>query len=259
MSTPLKDLFDLTGRVAVVTGGSTGLGLQMADALAEFGAKVVICARKAERLAAAEAQLRRWGGEVMSAACDVSRPEQVATLHDQVMERFGGCDILVNNAGRAWVAPVEDMPLERWQQVFDLNITAPFMLAQAFGREMIRQRRGSIINIASIAGLVGRNPDAYNSIAYGSSKGALVNFTRDLAIKWARHEIRVNAVCPGFFVTDINRKVYESRPEKIDREIPLGHPGGDADIKGVAVWLASDASRFVTGAVIPVDGGTTAW
>jgi gluconate 5-dehydrogenase len=175
------------------------------------------------------------------------------------MERFGGCDILVNNAGRAWVAPVEDMPLERWQQVFDLNITAPFMLAQAFGREMIRQRRGSIINIASIAGLVGRNPDAYNSIAYGSSKGALVNFTRDLAIKWARHEIRVNAVCPGFFVTDINRKVYESRPEKIDREIPLGHPGGDADIKGVAVWLASDASRFVTGAVIPVDGGTTAW
>lgn len=259
MSTPLKDLFDLTGRVAVVTGGSTGLGLQMADALAEFGAKVVVCARKAERLAAAEAQLRRWGGEVLSVACDVSQPEPVAQLHAQVMDRFGGCDILVNNAGRAWVAPVEEMPLERWQQVFDLNITAPFMLAQAFGREMIRQRRGSIINIASIAGLVGRNPDAYNSIAYGASKGALVNFTRDLAIKWARHEIRVNAVCPGFFVTDINRKVYESRPEKIDREIPLGHPGGDADIKGVAVWLASDASRFVTGAVIPVDGGTTAW
>ena len=259
MSTPLKDLFDLTGRVAVVTGGSTGLGLQMADALAEFGAKVVVCARKAERLATAEAQLRRWGGEVLSVASDVSQPEQVAQLHAQVMDRFGGCDILVNNAGRAWVAPVEEMPLERWQQVFDLNITAPFMLAQAFGREMIRQRRGSIINIASIAGLVGRNPDAYNSIAYGASKGALVNFTRDLAIKWARHEIRVNAVCPGFFVTDINRKVYESRPEKIDREIPLGHPGGDADIKGVAVWLASDASRFVTGAVIPVDGGTTAW
>jgi len=259
MSTPLKDLFDLTGRVAVITGGSTGLGMQMADALAEFGAKVVVCARKAERLAAAEAQLRRWGGEVLSVACDVSQAEQVAQLHAQVMDRFGGCDILVNNAGRAWVAPVEDMPLERWQQVFDLNITAPFMLAQAFGREMIRQRRGSIINIASIAGLVGRNPDAYNSIAYGASKGALVNFTRDLAIKWARHEIRVNAVCPGFFVTDINRKVYESRPEKIDREIPLGHPGGDADIKGVAVWLASDASRFVTGAVIPVDGGTTAW
>jgi len=124
---------------------------------------------------------------------------------------------------------------------------------------MIKQKKGSIINIASIAGLVGRNPDAYNSIAYGASKGALVNFTRDLAIKWARHSIRVNAICPGFFVTDINRKVYDERPEKIDREIPLGKPGGDSDIKGAAVWLASDASRFVTGAIIPVDGGTTAW
>jgi gluconate 5-dehydrogenase len=124
---------------------------------------------------------------------------------------------------------------------------------------MIRQRRGSIINIASIAGLVGRKPEAYDSIAYGASKGALVNFTRDLAIKWARHGIRVNALCPGFFVTDINRRVYEDRPETIDREIPLGKPGGDDDLKGAALWLASDASRFVTGAVIPVDGGSTAW
>ncbi|MBC7780873.1 MAG: SDR family oxidoreductase [Proteobacteria bacterium] len=257
--TPLKELFDLTGRVAVVTGGSTGLGLQMAEAFAEFGAKVAICARKADRLAIAEAKLREHGAEVLTVVCDVAKPEQVAELHAQVMARFGGVDILVNNAGRAWVAPVEDMPLERWQQVFDLNITAPFMLAQVFGREMIKQRKGSIINIASIAGLVGRNPDAYNSIAYGASKGALVNFTRDLAIKWARHSIRVNAICPGFFVTDINRKVYDERPEKIDREIPLGKPGGDSDIKGAAVWLASDASRFVTGAIIPVDGGTTAW
>ncbi|MCE2947720.1 MAG: SDR family oxidoreductase [bacterium] len=258
--TALKELFDLSGRVAVVTGGSTGLGLQMAEAMAEFGAKVVICARKADRLATAEAKLRdAYGAEVLTVACDVARAEAVTALHDQVMERFGGVDILVNNAGRAWVAPVEDMPLERWQQVFDLNITAPFMLAQAFGRHMIVQKKGSIINIASIAGLVGRNPDAYNSIAYGASKGALVNFTRDLSVKWARHNIRVNAICPGFFVTDINRKVYDERPEKIDREIPLGKPGGDSDIKGAAVWLASDASRFVTGAIIPVDGGTTAW
>jgi NAD(P)-dependent dehydrogenase (short-subunit alcohol dehydrogenase family) len=257
--TALKELFDLTGRVAVITGGSSGLGLQMAEAFAEFGAKIVICARKADRLVTAETQLRAYGAEVLTVACDVAKPEQVKELHARVMERFGGVDILVNNAGRAWVAPVEDLPLERWQQVFDLNITAPFMLAQAFGREMIKQKKGSIINIASIAGLVGRNPDAYNSIAYGASKGALVNFTRDLAIKWARHQIRVNAICPGFFVTDINRKVYEERPEKIDREIPLGKPGGDSDIKGVAVWLASDASQFVTGSIIPVDGGSTAW
>jgi gluconate 5-dehydrogenase len=255
----LKQLFDLSGRVAIVTGGSAGLGLQMAEAFAEFGARLAICARKAERLAAAEARLRAAGAEVLAVACDIAKPEGVQALHAQVMARYGRADVLVNNAGRAWVAPAEELPLERWQQVFDLNVTAPFLLAQAFGREMIRQRRGSIINIASIAGLVGRKPEAYDSIAYGASKGALVNFTRDLAIKWARHGIRVNALCPGFFVTDINRKVYEDRPETIEREIPLGKPGGDDDLKGAALWLASDASRFVTGAVIPVDGGSTAW
>jgi gluconate 5-dehydrogenase len=165
----------------------------------------------------------------------------------------------VNNAGRAWVAAPEELPLERWQQVFDLNITGAFLCAQALGREMIKVRRGKIINIASIAGLVGRNPRAYNSIAYGASKGALVNFTRDLAVKWAQHNIQVNCICPGFFVTPLNQKLYEKNKENIDREIPLGHTGGPDDLKGIAVLLASEASDFMTGAIIPVDGGSIAW
>jgi gluconate 5-dehydrogenase len=175
------------------------------------------------------------------------------------MTRFGRVDALVNNAGRAWVAPPEDMPLDRWRQVFDLNITGPFLCAQMLGREMIKAKRGKIINIASIAGLVGRNPRAYNSIAYGASKGALVNFTRDLAVKWAHHNIQVNCICPGFFVTPLNEKLYEKNKESIDREIPLGRTGGPDDLKGIAVLLASDASNFMTGAIIPVDGGSVAW
>jgi gluconate 5-dehydrogenase len=180
-------------------------------------------------------------------------------MKDAVIERCGRVDVLVNNAGRAWVAPPEDMPLDRWQQVFDLNITGPFLCSQALGREMIKAKRGKIVNIASIAGMVGRNPKAYNSIAYGASKGALVNFTRDLAVKWAQHNIQVNCICPGFFVTPLNQKLYEKNKEMIDREIPLGSPGGPDDLKGIAVLLASDASNFMTGAIIPVDGGSVAW
>lgn len=255
----VKELMNLEGRVSVVTGGGTGLGLQMAMGLAEAGSNVVVCSRKLENCEKAAARLEKLGVKALAVGCDVTKPDQVEALKDTTLRAFGRVDVLVNNAGRAWVAPPEEMPLERWQQVFDLNITAPFLCAQAFGREMIRVRRGKIINIASIAGLVGRNPEAYNSIAYGASKGALVNFTRDLAVKWAQHNIQVNCICPGFFVTPLNEKLYEKNKEKIDREIPLRRTGGPDDLKGVAVLLASDASNFITGAIIPVDGGATAW
>jgi NAD(P)-dependent dehydrogenase (short-subunit alcohol dehydrogenase family) len=255
----VKELMSLEGRVSVITGGATGLGLQMAHALAEAGSNIVICSRKVENCETAAHDIEKLGVKALAVGCDVTKPDQVEALKDAAMKNFSRVDVLVNNAGRAWVAPPEDMPLERWQQVLDLNITAPFLCSQALGREMIKAKRGKIINIASIAGLVGRNPKAYNSIAYGTSKGALVNFTRDLAIKWAQHNIQVNAICPGFFVTPINEKMFVKNSEQILREIPLARVGGDDDLKGIAVLLASDASNFMTGAVIPVDGGSTAW
>jgi len=255
----VKELMSLEGRVSVVTGGATGLGLQMATALAEAGSNVVVCSRKLENCEQAAAGLEKLGVKALAAACDVTKPEQVEAVKDATLKKFGQVDVLVNNSGRAWVAPPEEMPLDRWQQIMDLNATAPFICSQIFGREMIRQKSGRIINIASIAGLQGRNPKAYSSIVYSTSKGALVNFTRDLAVKWAQHNIRVNCICPGFFVTPINQKLFEKNPEPILREIPLGRTGGENDLKGIVVLLASDASNFMTGAIIPVDGGSIAW
>jgi NAD(P)-dependent dehydrogenase (short-subunit alcohol dehydrogenase family) len=255
----VQELFNLDGRVSVVTGGATGLGLRMAIGLAEAGSSVVIASRKLAACEEAAHEVEKVGVKALAVACDVTKPDQVEAMKEAVMKRFGRVDALVNNAGRAWVAPPEDMPLDRWQQVFDLNINGAFLCAQALGREMIKVKRGKIINIASIAGLVGRNPRAYSSIAYGASKGALVNFTRDLAVKWAQHNIQVNCICPGFFVTPLNQKLYESNKENIDRDIPLGRTGGPDDLKGIAVLMASDASNFMTGAVVPVDGGAVAW
>jgi NAD(P)-dependent dehydrogenase (short-subunit alcohol dehydrogenase family) len=257
--TSVKQLFNLTDRVSIVTGGATGLGLQMATALAEAGSNVVICSRKLENCEHAAHGLEKLGVKALALACDVTRVDQVEAMKDAVMQKFGRVDVLVNNAGRAWVAPPEDTPLEHWQQVFDLNITAPFICAQVLGREMIKAQRGRIINIASVAGLVGRDAKTYNSIAYCASKGALVNFTRDLAVKWAHHNIRVNAICPGFFVTPLNEKMLEQTRDYVLRGIPLGRTGGPDDLKGIVVLLASDASNFMTGAIIPVDGGATAW
>jgi NAD(P)-dependent dehydrogenase (short-subunit alcohol dehydrogenase family) len=255
----VKQLFDLTGRVSVVTGGATGLGLQMATALAEAGSNIVVCSRKQENCEQAAAEIEKLGVKALGLAADVTEPAQVEKVKDATLKKFGRVDVLINNAGKAWVAPAEELPLERWQQIMDLNVAAPFLCSQVFGREMIKAKRGKIINIASIAGLQGRNPKAYDSIVYSTSKGALVNFTRDLAVKWASHNIQVNCICPGFFVTPINQKLFERNPEPILREIPLGRTGGDSDLKGIAVLLASDASNFMTGAIIPVDGGTIAW
>ncbi|MDH5534903.1 MAG: glucose 1-dehydrogenase [Betaproteobacteria bacterium] len=258
MST-VRDLMSLEGRVAVVTGGATGIGFQMATGLAEAGSNIVICSRKVENCEEAAGKFEKLGVKALAVGCDVTKPADVEAMKDATLKQFGRVDVLMNNAGRAWVATPEETPLDRWQQVFDLNITAPFLCSQVLGREMIKAKRGKIINIASIAGLVGRNPNAYSSIAYGSSKGALVNFTRDLAVKWAQHNIQVNAICPGFFVTPLNEKLYLKNKENIEREIPLKRTGGPDDLKGIAVLLASDASGFITGAIIPVDGGAVAW
>lgn len=253
------ELFNLHGRVSIVTGGSAGLGLQMATGLGEAGSSLVICSRDPERCETASNELRSLGVEVLAVPADVSVPEQVLRLHDAVMARFGRIDVLVNNAGRTWWAAADEMPLDRWQSVMDLNVTGTFICSQTFGRTMITQGGGRIINIASVSGLRGKDPRVNDSIAYTTSKGAVVNMTRDLAVKWARYGILVNAIAPGFFLASRNASRFEERKDQILAEIPLGRPGSADDLKGAVVYLASDASSFVTGAVLSVDGGNMAW
>ena len=255
----VKQLFDLSGRVSVVTGGSVGLGLRMATGLAEAGSDLVICARKLDRCEEAAHELEKLGVQALPLCCDISQGEDIEALKEAAVQRFGSVDVLVNNAGRAWFAPAEDMPLERWRQVMDVNVTGTFLCSQILGRVMIRQGHGKIINIASVSGLRGKNPEIHDSLAYNTSKGAIVNMTRDLAVKWARHNVLVNAIAPGFFPSSRNMKRFEERKDVILREIPLHRPGGPDELKGPVVFLASDASNFVTGAILSVDGGATAW
>ena len=253
-----RELFDLTGKVAIVTGGGTGLGRQMAGALAEMGADIVICGRKTEALDSAAAELTALGVRALGQRCDVTKPDEVRALVNRTKAEFGRIDILVNNAWRAWVAPVATMPLEQWRRVLDVNMTGSFLCAQAAGNVMIEQGGGKIINIASTAGLGGAMPEVLDSIAYNASKGGLINFTRDLAVKWGRHKINVNAIAPGWFPSQLSSGVVEKWGERLARNTPLGRLGGEDDLKGAIVYLASRASDHVTGQVLVVDGGQTA-
>jgi NAD(P)-dependent dehydrogenase (short-subunit alcohol dehydrogenase family) len=255
----IQQLMSLAGRVSVVTGGAKGLGRQMATALAEAGSDVVICGRNLEPCEQAAHELERIGVRVLPARCDIASADDIAAMRDLTLQRFGRVDVLVNNAGRAWFAPPEEMPLDRWEQVMRVNITGTFLCSQAFGAAMIARGKGKIINIASVSGLLGKNPAIHNSIAYNTSKGAVVNMTRDLAVKWARKGINVNAIAPGFFPSSRNASRFDERKDVILGEIPLGRPGGPDDLKGPVVFLASDASDFITGAILSVDGGVTAW
>lgn len=255
----VKELFDLTGKVALVTGGSRGLGLQMAAALGEMGAKVAITARKQGELDEAEAQLKQRGIEVQALASDLSKLDTIPELVSKVLERFGTVDILVNNAGATWGAPAEDYPPEGWHKVINLNLNATFFLTQEVGRRaMIPKHAGKIVNIASIAGLAG-NPPEMGTIAYNTSKGGLVNFTRALASEWGKHNINVNAICPGFFPSRMSQGLLAQIEKAVIAGTPLRRLGGDDDLKGLVVYLASDASRHVTGQAIAVDGGVTAY
>lgn len=253
-------LFDLAGRTAIVTGGGKGIGRQMAQGLAEAGANVVVCARQAERCEAAAAELERQGVRALGLRCDVRDSEQVQAVVDRTVADFGGVDILVNNAGTVWGASPEDMPLEGWNKVVDVNLTGVFLFAQAAGRAMIeRGAGGAIVNIASVAGLRGGPPEIMNTIAYNATKGGVIAFTRDLACKWARHGIRVNAIAPGWFPSDMANFVLDRHGEELTRRIPLGRFGGPEDLKGVVVFLAAQAAAYVTGHTLVVDGGQSAW
>ena len=250
-------LFDLKGRVAIVTGGSVGLGRQMAEGLAEMGADLVLCARKKERCQQAAEELQKLGVQVLALGCDVKDPASIQAVADAAMKQFGRLDILINNAGTSWGAPVEAMTLEQWNKVIETNLTGTFLFSQAAGKIMISQRSGKIINIASIAGLRG-SPPKFSAIGYSASKGGVIAFTRDLACKWGMHNIQVNAIAPGWFPTDMSRKVIERNKDSFLATIPLGRFGGSSDLKGAAIFLASGASDFVTGHTLVVDGGQSA-
>lgn len=253
----VKQLFELTGRVAIVTGGSIGLGRQMAEALAEMGANVVLCARRKERCEKAAEELQKLGVKTLALGCDVKNPAEIQQVVDATMAEFGHIDILINNAGTSWGAPVEEMRLEHWNKVIETNLTGTFLFSQAVGRIMVAQRRGKIINIASVAGLGGAPPE-FQAIGYHASKGGVITFTKDLACKWGIHNIQVNSIAPGWFPTNMSQVLIERNKETFLRSIPMRRFGNESDLKGAAVFLASNASDYVTGHVLVVDGGQSA-
>jgi NAD(P)-dependent dehydrogenase (short-subunit alcohol dehydrogenase family) len=254
----VKQLFDLVGRVAVVTGGSRGLGLQMAEALGEMGARIAITARKKDELEDAVAHLKALGISAIPYPCDLGKREQVEPLTAAILARFGKVDILVNNAGANWAAPAEDHPMEAWDKLVNLNLSGAFLLSKAFAKHsMIPAQWGRIINIASINGFQATDMRLLNDVGYVATKHGLVGLTRQLAAEWGRHGITVNAICPGFFVSKMTRATLDTAGEFIRAGTPSGRLGGEEDLKGLAVLLASDASRHINGQAIAVDGGAS--
>ena len=253
----VQQLFDLTGRVAIITGGSIGLGRQMAEGLAEMGANLVLCARKKERCQQAADELQKLGVKTLALGCDVKNQANVQEVVDAAISQFGRIDVLINNAGTSWGAPVEEMKLEHWNKVLETNLTGTFLFSQAVGKTMIGRRRGKIINITSVAGLRGAPPE-FQAIGYHASKGGVIAFTKDLACKWGIHNIQVNAIAPGWFPTNMSQVVIERNKEAFLSKIPLRRFGNEHDLKGAAVLLSSDASDYVTGHVLVVDGGQIA-
>jgi len=252
----IQELFALTGRVAIVTGASRGLGEEMAEGLAEAGAALMICARRQQWLTPTLERFRGLGFRVEGLVADVSNPANVQAVVDQTMAAYGRLDILVNNAGISWGAAPEEMPLDKWQKVIDVNLTGAFLFAQAAGREMLKREYGRIINIASISGLhAGVNGPHY--AAYAASKAGLMGLTRELAASWGRHNIRVNAIAPGFFRSRLADPVLPLAEPSIKSTNPIARIGAEGELKGVCVFLASDASNYITGQTIVVDGGRT--
>ncbi|MES2047603.1 MAG: SDR family oxidoreductase [Pseudomonadota bacterium] len=256
----VKQLFDLTGKTALITGGSRGLGLQMAEALGEQGAKVVLSSRKQSDLDEAVAHLKSLGIDASAIAADLGKDSAITPLVDETLARLGHIDILINNAGATWGAPAEDHPIDAWDKVMNLNIRSIFLMSQAVGkRSMIPRKSGRIINIASIAGLSGNAPGTMQTIAYNTSKAAVINFTRTLAGEWGVHGITVNAIAPGFFPSKMTQGILQHLgEERLAKQAPLQRIGDDEDLKGATMLFASDAGKHITGQTLAVDGGVSA-
>jgi len=252
----VKKLFDLSGRAAIVTGGSRGLGLQIAEALGEMGAKVALTSRKKDELDHAVEHLAKQGISAHAFACDLGKREALPGAFDQMFAKLGRVDILVNNAGAVWGAPAEDHPLEAWDKLISLNLMGTFILSQlAAKKAMIPAKSGRIINVASTAGLYASDPAVVRTVSYNATKHGVVGLTKQLAAEWGEHGITVNAICPGFFPSKLTRATLDAFGETMRKATPTRRLGGAEDLKGLAVLLASDASRHITGEAISVDGG----
>jgi len=255
---PVKQLFDLSGRTAIITGGSRGLGLQIAEALGEMGAKLALTARKKDELDQAVAHLAKKGIEAHAFVCDMGKRDTIPGAFDRMLAKLGRLDILVNNAGAVWVAPAEDHPLEAWDKLVNLNMIGAFVMSQqAAKKAMIPAKWGRIINVASTAGLAASDPAVVRTISYNATKHGVVGMTRQLAAEWGAHGITVNAICPGFFPSKMTQVMLDATGELVLKGTPTGRLGGPDDLQGLAVLLASEASRHITGQAIAVDGGAT--
>jgi NAD(P)-dependent dehydrogenase (short-subunit alcohol dehydrogenase family) len=251
-------LFALSGKVSIVTGGGRGLGLALAEGLAEAGSSIVLCSRKEANCKEAASKLLAKGIQAEGIRCDVVNPDDVNGLRDFVRKKFGKIDILVNNSGATWGAPAEEYPVEGWKKVIDVNVTGTFLCSKIIGRAMIEGGGGKIINVSSVYGTLGCASEVMDAIAYNTSKGAIDAFTRDLAVKWAKHRIHVNAIAPAFIETEMTRVTMEKGRSHILSHVPLGRFGVSEDLKGAVIFLASAASDYVTGTILYVDGGLTA-
>jgi len=253
----VKELFDLAGKVAIVTGGGRGIGLEIAEGFAESGARVAITGRRREWLDPAEKRLREIGADALAIVADVTQPDGIAESLRATLERFGGLDILVNNAGISWGSPSLTHPIEKWRSVIDVNLTGAWLMSQAAAPHMIERGGGSILNISSITGQLGIDPELQDTVSYNASKGGLDALTRDLAVKWARHKIRVNAIAPGYFHTRLTDHLVKTVEPRMAALSPFERLGQEGELKGAALFLCSPASSFVTGQVLNVDGGAT--
>ena len=255
------DMFDLSGQTALITGGSRGLGLQIAEVLSDYGAKVILTARKAHELDEAVAHITARGGKAVGLPADLSDVEAIPQFAEKALEEAGGTiSILVNNAGATWGAPMEEYPLEAWNKVMNLNVTSIFMLSREIGkRSMIPAGYGRILNIASVAGLGGNRADLpMKTIAYNTSKAAVINFTKALAVEWGPHGICVNAICPGFFPTKMAKGLMDQMGQILLPSVPNGRFGGPEDLKAPALMFCSKAAGHISGQWLAVDGGASA-
>ncbi|MFO7997007.1 MAG: glucose 1-dehydrogenase [Dehalococcoidia bacterium] len=251
--------FNLAEKVAIVTGGSRGLGKEIAIGLGEVGAKITITARREEWLIPASEEMTALHIECLAVKADITKLEDAKHLLSETLRRWGRIDILVNNAGISWGAPPEEMPLDKWDSVLETNAKGALICSQHVGRQMMKQGGGNIINVASTTGLLGVDPRAMQAIGYQASKAAIIVMTKQLAVEWAKHNIRVNAIAPFFFRTRMTEEVTERAANELIQHIPMGRFGQEGELKGTVVFLASDASSYITGQVINIDGGMSAW